>query len=215
MSSLPITEEDYYKTEPESSWLKEAYNIDGGYYDTRFNADMGVALIKAYQKYHEPYFLETAQKMLNFYMDFAKNNHYTFYNDLSEQGWLVQDYWHENGAYTPVHSALNHQLQEMYFVYLMGEELKDPAVIELGDTLLKGVEITADIWVKPNLDLHYGYTPNGTFDKADYPDLTYNDMYNVQNQLLDMGRDRNESLDKLMQSKKAYMDAQGITSYLQ
>ena len=215
LSSRNITEEGYFKTEPQSKWLKDTYGIDGGYYDTRFNADMGVALIKAYQKYDEPYFLETAQKMLAFYTEFAKNNHYTFYNDLSEQGWLVQDYWHENGAYTPVHSSLNHQLQEMYFLYLMGLELKDSSLINMGDQLLKGVEITADIWMKPNGDLHYGYTPDGTFDKEDYPDLTYNDMYNVQNLLVKMGRDRNESLDRLMESKKAYMDAAGITSYFQ
>lgn len=215
MSSRAITPEGYYKTEPESKWLKESYGIDGGYYDTRFNADMGVALIKAYQKYDEPYFLETAKEMLSFYTEFAQNNHYTFYNERSEQGWLVQDYWHENGEYTPVHSALNHQLQEMYFLYLMGHELNDVAAIELGDKLLKGIETTTDIWIKPDGDLHYGYTPDGTFDKDDYPDLTYNDMYNVQNVLLDMGRNRNESLDKLMKSKKAFMDTKGITSYLQ
>jgi hypothetical protein len=215
MSSLNITEDGYFKTEPESKWLNETYEIDGGYYDTRFNADMGVALITAYQKYNEPYFLEQAKEMLNFYTEFAQDNHYTFYNNLSEQGWLVQDYWHENENCTPVHSSLNHQLQEMYFLYLMGTELKDVSVINLADKLLKGIEITTDIWIKPDGDLYYGYIADGTFDKNDYPDLTYNDMYNVQNLFVDMGRSRNESLDKLMKSKKMYMDAEGITSYFQ
>ncbi|HCU08220.1 MAG TPA: hypothetical protein DF480_04535, partial [Clostridiales bacterium] len=204
-----------YETEPESRWLKETYGIPGGYYDTRFNADMGVALVKAYQKYNEPYFLEQAKKMLAFYMDYANKHHYAFYNDLSEEGWLVQDYWHEDGNDVPVHSALNHQIQEMQFLYLMGTELKDSEVIALGDKLLKGVEITRDIWIKPEGDLHYGYTPEGTFDRQDYPDLTYNDMYRVQELLEDMGRNRNTSLDRLMRAKKSYMDAKGITTYLQ
>lgn len=215
MSSRSMTPEGYYKTAPESKWLKENYGIDKGFYDTRFNADMGVALIKAHQKYDEPYFLGQAKALLSFYKDFAQKNHYTFYNERSEQGWLVQDYWHENGAYTPVHSSLNHQLQEMYFLYLMGAELDDFEAIQIADKLLKGIETTTDIWMKPDGDLYYGYTPDGAFDKDDYPDLTYNDMYNVQNILVDMGRSRNESLDKLMKSKKAFMDARGITSYLQ
>lgn len=215
LSSRNMNEEGYFPTEPESSWLKETYNIPGGYYDTRFNADMGVALVKAYQKYGEPYFLEQAKKLLAFYVDFANANHFTFYNDLSEEGWLVQDYWHEESGSEPVHSALNHQIQEMQFLYLMGTELKDPEIITLGDKLLKGVEITRDIWIKPEGDLHYGYTPEGTFDRQDYPDLTYNDMFRVQELLEDMGRNRNTSLDRLMKAKKAYMDAQGITTYLQ
>lgn len=214
LSSQNMEEAGYFKTEPESSWLKETYGIPGGYYDTRFNADMGVALVKAYQKYKEPYFLEQAKKMLTFYTDFAQQNHYTFYNDLSEEGWLVQDYWHEAGGYEPVHSALNHQIQEMHFLYLMGTELKDPKVIELGDKLLKGVEITREIWIKPGGDLHYGYTPEGIFDRQDYPELTYNDMVRVQELLEAMGRNRNESLDRLMEAKKSYMDAEGITTYL-
>ena len=214
LSSRNMEEEGYFKTEPESSWLKETYGISGGYYDTRFNADMGVALIKAYQKYNESYFLEQAKKMLAFYVDYANEHHYAFYNELSEEGWLVQDYWHEDGNDEPVHSALNHQIQEMHFLYLMGTELKDPQIIALGDKLLKGVEITREIWIKQEGDLHYGYTPEGTFDRQDYPDLTYNDMYRVQELLEDMGRSRNSSLDRLMKAKKDYMDAQGITTYL-
>ncbi len=214
LSSRNMNEAGYFPTEPESTWLKETYGIPGGYYDTRFNADMGVALVKAYQKYDEPYFLEQATKMLSFYADFARKNHYTFYNELSEEGWLVQDYWHEELSGEPVHSALNHQIQEMHFLYLLGEELGDPEITELGDKLLKGVEITRDVWIKPEGDLHYGYTPEGLFDRQDYPDLTYNDMYRVQELLVSTGRSRNESLDLLMKAKKSYMDAAGITTYL-
>ena len=215
LSSRNMEEAGYYKTEPESEWLQGAYGLEGNYYDTRFNADMGVALIKAYQKYNEPYFLDQAKKLLAFYAEFANNNHYAFYNETSQEGWLIQDYWNENGEYEPVHSSLNHQMQEIYFLYLMGSELGDASVISLGDKLLKGVEITSDIWIKPGGDLHYGYIADGTFDIEDYPDLTYNDMYNVQAQLVEMGRERNASLDQLMQSKKAYMDKEGITSYFQ
>lgn len=214
LSSLNMEKDGYFKTEPESAWLREAYGMRGGYYDTRFNADMGVALVKAYAKYDEPFFLEQAKRMLAFYKKFAAENHYAFYKDGNDEGWLVQDYWHPDGGYEPVHSALNHQMQEMIFLYSTGEILGDEEAIALADTLLKGIEMTCDIWVKPGGDLHYGYTPEGTFDRQDYPELTYNDMIRLKEQLAAMGRGQNECLERLIRAKKQFMDAEGITNYL-
>lgn len=208
LSSLNIEEEGYFKTEPESAWLREEYGIPGGYYDTRFNADMGVALVKAYQKYGEPYFLSQAERMLSFFKGFAADYHYSFYSDGTAEGWLIQDYWHQDGGYEPVHSALNHQVQETLFLYLAGEALGDADAIALADTMLQGIEMTSDIWIKPGGDLHYGYTPEGTFDRQDYPDLTYHDMVRLQKQLEEMGRDRSAGLERLIVSKKQFIDSE-------
>jgi hypothetical protein len=50
---------------------------------------------------------------------------------------------------------------------------------------------------------------------TDYPYLTYNDLYNVQNDLERILGMRNPVLDTLMQSKKLWMDKQGIIGYKQ
>jgi len=47
----------------------------------------------------------------------------------------------------------------------------------------------------------------------DYDYLTYNDLLNVQDDLMRIKGQRDPDLDVLIQSKKFWMDANGITGY--
>jgi hypothetical protein len=48
---------------------------------------------------------------------------------------------------------------------------------------------------------------------TDYPYLTYNDLCDVQDILAAMGRVRDPDLQMLMDSKKAWMDDNGVEGY--
>ena len=54
---------------------------------------------------------------------------------------------------------------------------------------------------------------DGSYGLQDYPYLTYNDLYYLQKELLAMGRERNETLDALMEAKAKWMTQKGITGY--
>ncbi len=203
----------YMKTLPQSNWLYEDYGIEAGFFDTRFNTDLGVLFIEAYKKYNEARFLDYALQYGNFFTNFANKHHHTVVNSEGEEGWLVQDYYHEKENYRAVHTSLNHQLQEIRFLYKLGEITGDSGFTILGDKMLKGIEITCDSWIKEDNNLHYCYYADGKFGGMDYPYLTYNDLFNLQEILEEAGKERNLYLQKLMDAKKIYMNANGITVY--
>ncbi|NLX01267.1 MAG: hypothetical protein GXY40_01875 [Syntrophomonadaceae bacterium] len=203
----------YMKTMPRSNWLYNAYGIEADFYDSRFNTDLGILFIEAYEKFNEQRFLDYALKYGNFFMKFANKHHYTVLDSRGKEGWLVQDYYHENGKYRLPHSSLNHQLEEIRFLYKLGKTTGNSSFTLLGDKMLKGIENTCNSWIKSDKNLYYCYYANGKFGGADYPYLTYNDLFNLQKLLEDTGGDHNPYLQKLMDAKKIYMDSNGIRTY--
>jgi hypothetical protein len=199
----------YLKTLPRSNWLYNDYGIDAGFFDTRFNSDLGILFIEAYKKFNEEKFLDYALQYGDFFTEFADRFHHTVVDSQGEEGWLVQDYYHEEENYRLPHSSLNHQLQEILFLNKLGELTRKSVFTNLGEKILKGIEITCDSWIKEDNDLHYCYYADGRFGGSDYPYLTYNDLFNLQGLL----NDTSPYLQKLMNAKKKYMDSNGITRY--
>lgn len=65
-----------------------------------------------------------------------------------------------------------------------------------------------------NGDLHYAVFSNGSYGLQDYPYLTYNDLFELQALLKEAGREPSAVLELLMQSKRRWMDANGVSGYL-
>ena len=204
--SLQQNEDGYFPTQPGCQWLIDDYGIPAGFYDTRFNSDL--MLIYYEQVRRDGGFEQTLSRYFDFYLDFAENHHY----ETENGGYLVWDYNHST---VPVHSSLNHQLTEMLVLYRFAEHLDRPELEELADRMLLGIEDTCEGWIKEDGNLHYCYMDGDTFGKEDYDYLTYNDLFTMQKELQSMGRERNEALDQLMEAKLSWMQANGITGYLQ
>jgi len=121
----------------------------------------------------------------------------------TQSGILVEDYSHPDGN-LPTHISLNHQLAEILFLY----ETRDPTAIETAEQMLRGIEDTVQYWIRADKNLHYACYPNGTFGGVDYPYLTYNDLLALNTYL-----GGNESLERLMEAKRMWMDKNNITEY--
>ena len=52
-----------------------------------------------------------------------------------------------------------------------------------------------------------------SYGRADYPYLTYNDLFTMQKTLLTRNGEENTALRALMESKLRWMTQQGITGY--
>ena len=187
--------------------------MKAGFFDSRFNTDLGLAFIQDYKKFDEVRFMNYALQYGYFFQDFAQKHHYTVNGPWGEEGWLVHDYYHHEENYRPPHCSLNHQLNEIRFLYQLGEITADPSWIALADRLLKGIEITCDSWIKEDKDLHYCYFADGSFGLVDYPYLTYNDLFHLQTWLRKSTGSSNPYLQKLMDAKKIYMDFNGVSGY--
>lgn len=194
-----------FLTESESAWLKEDYNIEAGFYDTRWNSD----LMLIYLKYSEQYggFDAVYAAYFEYYLNFAEENHDTTTNG----GWLVYDY---SGNQKTVHCSLNHQLAEMEVLYRFSDYLGRQDLAQLADRMLLGIEDIGTQWICSDGNLQYAYLDGG-FIGQDYPYLTYNDLFQMQNTLTERYGSRNAVLDELMASKLAWMQERGITGYMQ
>ena len=205
--------EGYWLTYPKSeTFLYNDYGMQGGFYDTRFNTDITETLFTAYYYTKDEAFLNSAINQLNFFVDFAYSHNYDVSID-GKKGILVEDYYHPNGNYSKTHTSLNHHLAEINTLYLGYELTKDQRYLELIEVMLQGVTNTLEKWIKDDNSLEYAYMPDGTMGLVDYPYLTYNDLFEVQETRIRLGFERDKSVDTLMYHKKLHMDANNITGY--
>jgi len=202
--------EGFWATGPMSQWLNADFGINGNFYDTRFSTDFAISLVFAYKKYLYQPFLDGAIKYAEYFLKHAQNNHY----DVND-GWLVEDYAPSASQtyHVKTHTSLNHQVNEMNFLYYLYNETKDSRYYETADKMLKAIEYTKNKWVLSDGNLNYALMYNGTNNiMVDYPYLTYNDLFDLKAILAGYGI-QNITINYLMESKKAYMDRVGITEY--
>lgn len=189
----------FVPTYPTSSWLSTDYSVAPGFYDTRFNTELADALLTLGRAEGVQSFVDDALR----YAAFLNNHALTRSTEDGAGGIFVDDYWHPDGC-ERTHSSLNHQLAEALFLI----KTENADYTETAYRMIHAVESSANDWIKPDGDLHYARYPDGSFGGADYPYLTYNDLL-----ALDRWLGGIPSLERLMDSKRGWMDAKGITDY--
>lgn len=199
-------EDGYWASNVISSWLHSDYGIDGPYYDTRFNSDFVKILMLYYRDTGVEEFLDPLGWYFDFYQQFAETCGWEL-----DGGLAVPDYYYP-GMTTP-HMALNHQLAEIDVLYEAAELTGRTELAVLGDRMLTAIENSAPRWIRSDSNLHYSIHPDGQLGGQDYPYLTYNDLFEMQAHLEEMGRPRSDALQLLMDAKKTWMDAHGVTGY--
>lgn len=191
----------YIPTVNASSWLLNDYEIADGFYDTRFNTYIGHALLDLGRAAGISEFTEHAMNYAAFLCAHAAQT-----ADVTDNaGILVDDYAHHAGN-LPTLTSLNHQLAETYFLF----ETRDSDAVQTAQRMLQGIVDTADLWIRPDGNLHYAVYPDGSYGGDDYPYLTYNDLLDLNTCV-----GGNDSLELLLETKKVWMDANGITGYNQ
>lgn len=207
-----INEENFLATLPQSNWLKDDYNIGHGFFDTRFNADMGDVYLAAYKKFRYPEFKTAYERIVSYYTDHIMSNHYTVYDDAGDEGWLVEDYGYK-GEIKPVHVSLNHQIFAANWYLKLYEFTGVKSYEDIALKMLQGIKNTRDDWIKDDNNLEYAYMADGSYGLVEYPYLTYNDLYNFQVTYSRIYGFRDKDLDILMNSKKQWMDKNEVTEY--
>ena len=199
----------YFPTAPVSVWLRDDYGMDGGFYDTRFNSDLIEIMIKGYSLYGGDIYYETMGKYADFFVNYANDYHRV----TPSGGWYVDDYYHPLGG-DRTHTSLNHQLAEIIVLYKLSDILEREDLTLLAEKMILAVEDSGILWINNEKRLHYSYRVDGNYGGQDYPYLTYNDMYHLQNLLKERTGNTNETLTMLMEYMKKWMDSNGVTEYL-
>ena len=195
-----------------STWLKGDYNIDPGYYDTRFNTDFWLANLNAVETFGVTEWMDRTRVYADFLTAHAQQHHFSF-GSGEDEGWLVEDYWHPNGLGKTTHASLNHHAAEAVFLYRFANYTGEESYAELADCMVRGIEHTVDLWLLPDHNLNYSYKPDGTASGNDYPSLTYNDLLDLQRLYTQRHGEKNEAIQTLMDNKLIWMTANGVKDY--
>ncbi|WP_400162784.1 hypothetical protein ACAF76_004895 [Brevibacillus sp. TJ4] len=202
-------QEGYWKTLPRSEWLWEDYGIEEGFYDTRFNTGAALQMLRGCIQYDDERFCESARRYADFFHDYARDNHYVVEGE--RPGWLVADYTGPN-EHADTHVSLNHQLAELNFLYRFYSRFGREIDRELADLMLTGVVNLGEKWVRENGDLHYAYFPDGSFDRPDYPYLTYNDLLETQELYQELYGAEEATIARLLESKRNWMIRNNVSN---
>ncbi len=196
----------YWWSTPRSNWLLQEYGIDSSFYDTRFSTDAAIFLLKGYNKYQDPVFLEAGRKYGDFLLQFAETSHY----ETENGGRLVMDYGHDLKPEAKTHVSLNHLVTEMNFLYHLYTLTEEEAYYILAGKIKQGVKDTKNSWIKENGDLWYAYRGDGTYEKLDYPVLTLKDLRISQSFFEKVEGERDADFEMLIQSKENYLRANNL-----
>ncbi|MBO8164859.1 MAG: hypothetical protein H0Z34_14255 [Brevibacillus sp.] len=198
----------YWPTHPKSTWLHTDYGIGADYFDNRRNADNATFLLRFNRQFPDSQFADALHKWESFLFDYIDRTGLRTAN----QGILLPDY--VDSTMTLVsHTALNHQMAVIN--YLLESHLYEPNAKKLVyiQSLLKGIEDTQDRWIKPDSDLYYAlYRDLRPHPYPDYYSLTLEDMMLTQSLLRQNRMPTSQALDKLIQAKKAWMEAKRLAA---
>lgn len=203
------TEDGIWPTEPESDWLRDDYGIYESFYDTRFNTDAGLFLIRGWRKWKDPAILSAARAYGDFLVDFALAHHF----ETENGGYLVWDYTDKDFALIPTHVSLNHLATEMNFLYELYIDTEEPIYKLIADKMKLAIRDTCEDWPRPNKDLWYAYMKDGSYGRDDYVNLTLKDLKYSQQLFVQIFGKRDPKFDFLIQTKESYLRANNLPLY--
>ncbi|MTI68988.1 MAG: hypothetical protein FH751_01870 [Firmicutes bacterium] len=196
----------WYST-PRSKWLYKDYSIDGPFYDTRFNTDAALFLLKGFDKFKDKRFLHKAVKYGDFLLEYAEKHKYVTKNG----GYLIWDYSNKNLSPIPNHVSLNHLITEMNFLYELYLRTEKIKYLDLGNKIKKAIRDTKNDWIREdNGDLHYAHLKDGSYGLQDYKILTLNDLKYSQKLIKSIDGKKDDCFKFLIQSKERYLKNSNI-----
>jgi hypothetical protein len=197
----------FWGTDPMVVGLYENYKVGAGFFDTRWDTEAALSLLRGYRKFDEPHMLKAAVEFADFYCDFALGSSYITENN----GLLVYDYGFSATPGIKTHVSLNHLVNEMNFLYEMFMTTCNFKYLNVAEKILTGIEDTATSWINTETgDLHYGYYGNGEYGVKDYPTLTLNDLRYAQVLITTLYSNENPYIRELIETKEKYLIKEGI-----
>lgn len=199
----------FFPTEPGCQWLMDDYGVGPGFFDTRFNADLVLAMMRAIKRLGADFLTDTVRRYGEYFLGYAANQ-----GIADGEGILLPDYWNPAGCGIS-HTSLNHQCAQALMCFELSSVLEDSRFYDLAIKLVEGVTDKTDFWMaRSDKNLNYAWL-DGEVVGIDYPYLTYDDIVKLQNAFVYYTGRRSEQLDALAQYKLTWMKKHHVTGYIE
>ena len=198
--------EPVWKTEYTSTWLKDQWGTRAPFADTRHNESIGLFLLETSILFDDPELLDESRQYGRFLLEQQDSGNVI---DVGGGHAFIADY---DGAFDDdvTHASLNHILSEMNYLIKSYVHGADPAFLDLALAMKEAVVYTAPDWIRDNGDLWYQINPDLTYEGNDYPQLTLSDLLTSQLLFVELGLDRNDAFDELIDAKMGYLTEEGM-----
>lgn len=198
----------FFPTPAGSTWLLEEYGIGMGFFDTRFNADLIIAMTGAIDRLEAGYLVPTVTRFADFFEAYVLTK-----GIIRGDGILLPDYWHPDGCKT-THTSLNHQCAQALMAFNLYDLTNRTLLYDIALSLIRGIDAEADFWKSgPYGNLNYAWY-EGTAYGTDYPYLTYDDMVKLQRAVEKHTGSEDPVLQDLVSHKLYWMIYNNITGYI-
>ena len=194
-------DEQVWKTEYTSTWLKNQWGTRAPFVDTRHNESIARFFIDLANHLGQPDLKEEAGYYARFLREQVEEGQTI---DLGDGHHYIADY---NGVYDEglTHASLNHILGELNFLLMHYREQGEREDLELALKLRDAVSYMEEEWIRDNGDLWYQINPDLSFDGNDYPLLTLQDLLESQQLLMEAGQEPSPAFERLIASKSRYL----------
>ena len=198
---LPRYKNGVWLTEYTSTWLKKDYGIKAMYFDTGHNDTIAEYLINLYNYYNN----DDLKNMSEYYAKYLLEESNKEITVTLKEGILPPDYFSTH-HYTNSHCSLNHQLAIINYLLRIYIQTNNEEYKNLALTYLKTITNIGMNWINEEGDLYYQVNEKGIFSGTDYKTLTLEDLVITQELLEQIGENRIDVLDELINSKLKYLN---------
>lgn len=195
------SDNELWKTEYTSTWLKKEYGIIAPYTDTRHNEKIALFLTEAGKELG----IEEIEDSYLLYAEFLSEQQDIDNVIETANGYFIADYYSDKQT-KKTHVSLNHALAEMNFLLETYKETAEERYLNTALAIKVGVEETGLAWINPsNGDLWYQINGDYTFEKEDYPTLTLDDLTVSLTLFKELNIQYSTVLNQLIESKIEYI----------
>jgi hypothetical protein len=207
----------YWKSNVRSLYLWNQYHVREGYIDTRYCTDAGFFLLNAYNEFHIQAAIKAGEEFGQFLIDKSNDNQGI---SIQGKGFFFYDYYYPDQILR-THASLNHILSELNYLFELYLSTQNDDFLHLAERILEGIHLTEKQWIRTDSnyrfrgDLWYAVFPDSAglvFKEHDYTKtLTYSDLLQARKNVKLIYNKEDETLNRLIESKKGFLIREGHT----
>lgn len=200
-------EANLLETHYTSTWLKKDYGTTAPYIDSRHNELGAIYINSLVEELGLSFSYDPMLAYANFLLEQEKLNNII---RISEDAYLIADYYDPSENAQLTHVSLNHVLGIMNLLLKVYLKTEDEAYLDVATKIHLALMETKEQWIREDGDLWYQINANFEFDGRDYPLVTLEDLIASENLWQTVRNSSDHLYGELISSKIGYLLSENV-----